>query len=170
MMYGSVQSAARRQEDSMNDSFDRLLNLLETFSGQDDVLIDESQTDLRINLNLKTIALWGATYDQKSKDRENLLLACTSSSGPIADTTITWVVGSAIRSVYVSSDEECRNLLQTVGLAPALAEAIIRHCPGIADGAVWALYNERNGNLVATPVLSAGIGREVAAKISSAQV
>lgn len=154
----------------MNDHFRKLQTLLLSFSGQDDIIADENQPDLRLNLRPETIDLWGATYDQKSNSGDNLLLACSSSRGPIEDTSITWVVGSAIRSVHAGNQEEFRHLMQAVGLTPELAESVLRHCPGIADGAVWALYYERHGHLVATPVLTAGLGLEVAASISSMPV
>jgi len=154
----------------MSDSFQRLLTLLTTFRGQDDVIIDASQQSLRINLLPETIDLWGITYAHIAERGDNLLLACTSSSEPIEETSLTWVVGSAIRSIHVDNSEACELLLQSLGVEPSLAEAIINHCPGIADTAVWALYYERHGHLVATPLLSVGLGREVQASIPSQTV
>lgn len=151
----------------MSESFQRLLTLLTTFRGQDDVIIDPSQPGLRLNLIPETISLWGVTYGQTAERNANLLLACSSSTGPIEETTLTWVVGSAIRSVHVEGKEACQNLLQTLGVKPALTEAIIYHCPGIADDAVWALYYERHGHLVATPVLTTGLGRAVMTTLPS---
>jgi hypothetical protein len=151
----------------MSDSFQQLLTLLTTFRGQDDVIVDPSHPDLRLNLLPETIDLWGNAYAQAAESDGNLLLACTSSTGPIEEASLTWVVGSAIRSIHVDGRDACQLLLQALGLEPALAEAIIRHCPGIADNSVWALYYERHGHLVATPVLSVGLGREVAASIPS---
>lgn len=151
----------------MSDSFQRFLTMLKSAYGQHDILVDEGQTDLRLNLLPETIDLWGATYSQADNTDNNLLLACSSSSGPIEDTTLTWVVGSAIRHVHVSSEDECWQLFHALGLRPNLADAIVRHCPGIANGAIWALYNERHGHLVATPVVSAGLGREAMARFSS---
>lgn len=154
----------------MSNSFERLLTLLISYRGQDDVIIDPSQPGLRLNLIPETISLWEITYAQTGQSGDNLLLACSNSTGPIEETSLTWVVGSAIRAVHVENREACQRLLQTLGLEPAMAESIISHCPGMADEAVWSLYYERHGNLVATPVLSVGLGREVVASLPSLAV
>lgn len=151
----------------MSNSFQRLLFLLKSCQGKNDVIIDDSHPDLRLNLDPETTDLWGASYDQADDTQANLLLATTSSSGPIEEASLTWVVGSAIRHVYVSSQEELLQLLKSLGLEDSLANAVIHHCPGIAGGAIWALYFERHGHLVAAPVLSSGLGREVMASLSA---
>ena len=151
----------------MENSFQQLLSLLKSCQGQENVLVDNSQPDLRLNLDHATIDLWNASYDQADDTQANLLLATTSSSDPIEETSLTWVVGSAIRHVLVSSQEELLQLLKSLGLEASLAEAVIHHCPGIAGEAIWALYYERHGHLVASPVLSSGLGKEVLASLSA---
>jgi hypothetical protein len=159
-------AVAEPTEDRMDNSFQQLLSLLKSYHGQRDVQVDSSHPDLRLKLDPETIDLWGATYDQANDTQANLLLATTSSSDPIEETSLTWVVGSAIRHVLVSDQEKLLQLLKSLGLGVSLAEAVIHHCPGIAGEAIWALYYERHGHLVASPVLSSGLGREVLASLS----
>jgi len=154
----------------MDETYERLHSLLTELHGKADISVDAGHPDLRLNLLPETISLWDATYNQLAKRGDNLLLACTKSSGPIEETSLTWVVGSAIRSLHVDSTDKCQHVLQVVGLEPSLAEAIIKHCPGIANEAIWALYYERHGHLVATPILSAGLGQQVVAGITSLPV
>jgi len=145
----------------MPDFCSQLQSLLRTHYGREDVVIDESHPDFRLNLHPESIELWNLEYEKSPYSEVNLFLACTSSCGPIEDTALTWVVGSAVRHVKVKSRYECAQLLQVLGLNAGLAKAVTHNCPGIAEGVTWALYYERHGNLVATPVLSTGFGKEV---------
>ena len=45
-------------------------------------------------------------------------------------------------------------LLQALGLNSGLINSVLLNCPGIAGKVAWALYLERHGHLVATPVLN----------------
>jgi len=151
----------------MSDSFQRLLELLTTHYGQDDIVIDESQPSLRINLHPDVIEMWNTEYNQTVNTPTNLLIACDNSTGPIERAKLTWIVGSAIRRTQVDSQEDCQILLQSLGLEPELAKSLTRNCPGIASGAVWSVYYERHGNLVASPILAAALGSEVMKSLSS---
>lgn len=151
----------------MSDSFQRLLGLLSSSLGKGDIITTEEQPEFRINLNRETIDLWGITYDQDPFMGGDLLLACSDSEGPIEKTSLTWVVGSAIRRAHVTDPTACELLLQEIGIEPDLAAATMKYCPGIADGVVWALYLERHGHLRATPVLTRGLGREAMAGLTS---
>ena len=44
-------------------------------------------------------------------------------------------------------------LLHALGLNSDLVNSVLLNCPGIAGKVAWALYLERHGRLVATPVL-----------------
>lgn len=44
-------------------------------------------------------------------------------------------------------------LLRALGLSSDLVNSVLLNCPGIAGKVAWALYLERHGHLVATPVL-----------------
>jgi hypothetical protein len=43
--------------------------------------------------------------------------------------------------------------LNALGLNSDLVNSLLLHCPGIAGSVTWALYLERHGHLVATPVI-----------------
>jgi hypothetical protein len=70
------------------------------------------------------------------------------------DTTLTWVVGSAIRGTSIGSATEAQQLLKAMGLSNEVAQIAIEHCPGLGENLVWAFYLERQGGLIATPVSS----------------
>lgn len=154
----------------MPDLSQQLSALLEAYYGQDDIIVDETQPTLRLNLHPNSLELWKAEYDQAQAANDNLLLACDNSGGSIESATLTWVVGSAIRRAQVSSHTECELLFQSLGLRPEMAAAITRNCPGMAMGAVWAIYYERHGNVVASPVLSTAMLGELMKMISSTSV
>jgi hypothetical protein len=64
----------------------------------------------RINLRDENIQLWQETFEQIISPA-NLLLACADNDGDLIDTTLTWVVGSAIRGTTISSATEAKQLL-----------------------------------------------------------
>tara|TARA_B100000902_G_scaffold217292_1_gene206506 strand:- start:120 stop:545 length:426 start_codon:yes stop_codon:yes gene_type:complete len=105
----------------------------------------------RINLRDDNIALWKETFEQNNF-ADNLLLACDKNTGDLSKTKLTWVVGSAIRSVAARTTGEAATLLNQVGVGDDLARAAVEHCPGLAQDLVWAFYLERHGWLIATPV------------------
>ena len=118
-------------------------------SGELHMPLKEGQ--FRIDLKLDNIELWQDTLD-RLEGPCNLLLACEKSDGPLHDTSLTWVVGSAIRSAEVMGRENVEHLLQQLQVPQVLAAAAREHCCGLGDGVIWAFYLERHGWLTASPV------------------
>lgn len=145
----------------MNDPSSGLRSLLSTYQGQEDIQIDASQPDFRLNLMATNIELWGKTYNQISHSGDNLVIACNNSTGPVEAASLTWVVGSAIRSLQVANSDQFTKLLTCLGIKSELISTILHSCPGISGEVIWALYLERHGYLVATPILTAGLGLRV---------
>ena len=107
----------------------------------------------RINLRDENIQLWQETFEQIASSA-NLLLACADNAGDLVDTTLTWVVGSAIRGTTIESSTEAKQLLHAMGSSNEVAQIAIETCPGVGENLVWAFYLERQGGLIATPVAS----------------
>lgn len=137
----------------MTDPLSQLNALIGSHQGQDEVIPDASQPGFRISLNPQNLELWRLEHRQIAGKETNLLLACLSSTGPLEDTSLGWVVGAAIRPASVRSQDDCRVLLHALGLKSGLVNSVLLNCPGIAGKVAWALYFERHGHLVATPVL-----------------
>jgi hypothetical protein len=137
----------------MKDPLSQLNALIDSHQGQDEVIPDATQPEFRISLNPHNLELWRLEHRQIAGKETNLLLACLSSTGPIEDTSLGWVVGAAIRSASVKNQDDCKVLLHALGLNSDLVNSVLLNCPGIAGKVAWALYLERNGRLVATPVL-----------------
>ena len=106
-----------------------------------------------INLRDENIQLWQETFEQIAS-HANLLLACADNAGDLIDTTLTWVVGSAIRGTTIDSATEAQHLLESMGSPPQVVQIAIEKCPGLGENLVWAFYLERQGGLIATPVAS----------------
>jgi hypothetical protein len=138
---------------AMSDPLSQLNALISSHQGQDAVTPDASQPGFRISVNPHNLELWRLEYRKIAGKGGNLLLACLSSTGPLEDTSLGWVVGAAIRPASVNSQEDCKVLLQALGLSSDLIKSVLLNCPGIAGKVAWALYLERHGHLVATPVL-----------------
>lgn len=107
---------------------------------------------LRINVKPDDRTLWQDTLLTIAAPG-NVLLACESSSCALEATRLTWVVGAAIRDTSIDQAGTIVPLLQSLGVAPNLAEAVPKHCPGLAEEMTWAFYLERHGWLTACPVL-----------------
>ena len=137
----------------MSDPLSQLNALLDSNQGQDEVIPDANQPGFRISLNPHNLELWRLEHRQIASKEANLLLACLSSTGPLEDTRLGWVVGAAIRPASVKNQDDCKVLLHALGLNPDLVNSVLLNCPGIAGKIAWALYLERHGHLVATPVL-----------------
>lgn len=118
-------------------------------SGELCVPLEEGQ--FRIDLKPDNIELWQDTLDRQQSPC-TLLLACEKGDGPLRDTSLTWVVGSAIRAVEVRGQAKVEHLLQELKVPQALAAAAREHCFGLGDGVIWAFYLERHGWLTASPV------------------
>lgn len=139
----------------MSNSQLRLKHLLTTFRDQDNVQLDPNQPRLTLNLNLQNLALWHSQAISIAEKDTNLLLACNSSTGRLEDTTLTWVVGAAIRPASTVNRSSCGHLLISLGLEADLVESILTHCPGIGEDIIWALYYNRNKKLCVSPVINA---------------
>jgi len=138
---------------AMSDPLSQLNALINSHQGQDEVTPDASQPGFRISLNPHNLELWRLEHKQIAGKGANLLLACLSSTGALEDTSLGWVVGAAIRPASVNSQDDCKMLLRALGLSSDLVNSVLLNCPGIAGKVAWALYLERHGHLVATPVL-----------------
>ena len=106
----------------------------------------------RIDLKPDDLKLWADTLSSREENC-NLLLACAHSEGPLTETQITWVVGSAIRSLKIQAAEEIVPLLKGLGINESLASNLPKLCPGLGSEQTWAFYLDRNGALCASPVL-----------------
>jgi hypothetical protein len=138
----------------MSEPLSQLNTLIKSHQGEDEVIPDASQPGFRISLNPQNLELWRMEHKQIAGKEENLLLACQSSTGPLEDTSLGWIVGAAIRPATVKNEDDCRLLLHALGLGPSLISSVLLNCPGIAGKVAWALYLERHGHLVATPILN----------------
>jgi hypothetical protein len=137
----------------MRDPLGQLHALIGSHQGQDDLIPDASQPGFRITLTSHNLELWKSEYRRIAGKETNLLLACLSSTGPLEDTSLSWVVGAAIRPATVKNEDDCRVLLHALGLNSDVVNSLLLNCPGIAGSVTWALYLERHGHLVATPVI-----------------
>ena len=106
----------------------------------------------RIDLKPDDLKLWADTLSSREENC-NLLLACAHSEGPLTETQITWVVGSAIRSLKIQAAEEIVPLLRGLGIDESLASNLPKLCPGLGSEQTWAFYLDRKGTLCASPVL-----------------
>ena len=106
----------------------------------------------RIDLKPDDLKLWADTLSSREENC-NLLLACAHSEGPLTETQITWVVGSAIRSLKIQAAEEIVPLLRGLGIDESLASNLPKLCPGLGSKQAWAFYLDRKGTLCASPVL-----------------
>ena len=106
----------------------------------------------RIDLKPDDLKLWADTLSSREENC-NLLLACAHSEGPLTETQITWVVGSAIRSLKIQAAEEIVPLLRGLGIDESLACNLPILCPGLGSEQTWAFYLDRKGTLCASPVL-----------------
>ena len=82
----------------------------------------------------------------------NLLVACEDGDGELKQTRLTWVVGSSIRTTFVSGKKEAKALLEAIGVVAQLASLACDRCYGLGESTVWAFYLDRNKTLCATPL------------------
>ena len=107
---------------------------------------------LRINLEADDLKLWRDTLIGL-KEPGNVLLACESNSDALESTSLTWVVGAAIRSASIDSSQGIVPLLSELGVSLDLAQTLPDHCPGLGADITWAFYLERHGWLTASPIV-----------------
>lgn len=134
-------------------SEDRLNELLQNSAGIAEWSTDVQSNLFRIDLKPDNLRLWRETLDGISIPC-NLLLACESSAGQLNETSLTWVVGSAIRSTQLNGPTQIRDLLLAMGIKEDLAALVTETCPGLGELIPWAFYLDRHGCLTAAPVLT----------------
>lgn len=106
---------------------------------------------LRIDLRSDDITLWRSHFLTRSNEA-NLLLACEDGDGELMQTRLTWVVGSAIRTAFVSGKKEAKTLLEAIGVEAELASLACDRCYGLGATTIWAFYLDRKDELSATPL------------------
>jgi hypothetical protein len=106
---------------------------------------------LRIDLRSDDITLWRSHFLTHSSEA-NLLVACEDGGGELKQTRLTWVVGSAIRTAFVSGKKEAKTLLEAIGVVAELASLACDHCYGLGASTIWAFYLDRKDELSATPL------------------
>ena len=128
-------------------------DLINQAGEEQEIQYGTSEARLRIDLRIEDIGLW-KSHHNKNPDNNNILLACESNSGELSETTLTWVVGAAIRSALVEGTAQAKDLLKNLGVSEELVDLASEHCPGLGGNAIWAFHLERHGWLTATPVES----------------
>ena len=106
---------------------------------------------LRIDLRSDDITLWRSHFLTHSSEA-NLLFACEDGGGELKQTRLTWVVGSAIRTAFVSGKKEAKTLLEAIGVVAELASLACDRCYGLGASTIWAFYLDRKDELSATPL------------------
>ena len=116
-----------------------------------EIIYNINSRKFRIDLKPEDLRLWSETLDSRPKPC-NLLLACEHSDRELNDTSLTWVVGSAIRSFNIQASHDVAPLLTSLGIASELSETLPDLCLGLGSELVWAFYLDRKGDLTASPV------------------
>ncbi|MDA0717911.1 MAG: hypothetical protein O2839_06815 [Cyanobacteria bacterium] len=128
-------------------------SLIEQAGKNQELQYGTNKDRLRIDLRIDDIELWQA-HHASHPGNPNLLLACEKSTGEIANTNLTWVVGAAIRSELVANAAQAMEILKKLGVSEQLIKLASKHCPGLGITTIWAFHLERHGWLTATPVKS----------------
>jgi hypothetical protein len=131
-------------------SIEQLINSADQNS---EVIHTIGELQFRIDLKPDDLRLWSETL-QTRNEHCNLLLACEHGDGSLDETSLTWVVGSAIRSFSIQSAGEVTPLLIRLGVKESLSKKLPDLCPGLGLDITWAFYLDRNGTLSASPVPS----------------
>jgi len=131
---------------------EKLDNILKGLNKNPEVKIESKGNVLRIDIKPNNLLLWSQTL-LNSSNSCNLFLACDSDTVDLDKTTLTWIVGSAVREITVKSSKEVINLLTKLGIHPKLAKLGEENCPGLGEDIAWAFYLDRNGWLTASPIL-----------------
>ncbi len=116
-----------------------------------DLIFKSKSGPLKIDLKPEHISLWIPTL-KKQVEPCNLLIACERNNCDFSATKLTWVVGAAIRPVFVDNPDETFGILRSLGIKEELIKLALKHCPGLGDDVPWALYLERHGYLTASPI------------------
>jgi cysteine sulfinate desulfinase/cysteine desulfurase-like protein len=116
-----------------------------------EIIVRSGDNNLRIDVRSDDISLWRSHFLNHSSE-DNLLIACEDRDGELMHTRLTWVVGSSIRSAFVSGKEEAQELLEAIGVVSDLARLACNSCYGLGESTIWAIYFDRNKTLSATPL------------------
>ena len=127
--------------------------LIESADQNREIIHTIEKLRFRIDLKPDDLRLWSETLESRN-ERCNLLLACEHGDGDLEQTSLTWVVGSAIRSFRIRSADEVIPLLTSLGIEEALTKKLPELCPGLGSEMTWAFYLDRNGTLSASPALT----------------
>ncbi len=134
-----------------NSSYIR--SLLDLSKGAHEFQAIKGDELIKIDLKPENLMLWNETCKQFNSSH-NLLLSCESSTCDLESTSLTWVVGSAIRPVNLNSQLEAINLLLKLGATEIQSEIIQDVCSGLGLDMGWAFFLDRHELLTASPLLN----------------
>ena len=147
------------------DGVGELKSLLQNHLGER-IEFPEIETGFQISMESSVLeAIDGVINEEFLTDDHNLLISCDSSRGSLQSTAVSYIVGAALRGTHVEGSTELEALLEAMGIDRARATAAARHCHGLSRGAIWALYLDRHGWLIAAPILSMGLGKTLMEEI-----
>ena len=138
----------------MNMTFqmhEQIIHLIKQAGEGAEIIYNSGAMRLRINLRSDDISLWRSHF-LTNPSEASLLVACEDGDGELKQTHLTWVVGSSIRTTFVSGKKEAKALLEAIGVVPQLASLACDRCYGLGESTVWAFYLDRNETLSATPL------------------
>lgn len=138
----------------MNMTFqqpEQIIHLIKQAGEGAEIIYNSGAMRLRIDLRSGDISLWRSHF-LTDPSEANLLVACEDGDGELKQTRLTWVVGSSIRTAFVSGKKEAKALLEAIGVVAQLASLACDRCYGLGESTVWAFYLDRNETLSATPL------------------
>jgi hypothetical protein len=133
-------------------ALDQIAAMLQSCGSNQEIKISRGAAILRINLRLDDLNLWGESAEVLSS--ANIILACDNDTAEIEESSLTWVVGAAIRGINLDIPDQAIALLIKLGIEENIAAEIINVCPGLCKDVKWAFYRERHGWLCASPALN----------------
>lgn len=133
-------------------ALDQIAAMLQSCGSNQEIKISRGAAILRINLRLDDLNLWGESAEVLPS--ANIILACDNDTAEIEESSLTWVVGAAIRGINLDIPDQAIALLIKLGIEENIATEIINVCPGLCKDVKWAFYRERHGWLCASPALN----------------
>jgi hypothetical protein len=133
-------------------ALDQIAAMLQSCGSNQEIKISRGAAILRINLRLDDLNLWGESAEVLPL--ANIILACDNDAAEIEGSSLTWVVGAAIRGINLDIPDQAIALLIKLGIEENIAAEIINVCPGLCKDVKWAFYRERHGWLCASPALN----------------
>lgn len=130
---------------------EQIIHLIKQAGEGAEIIYNSGAMRLRIDLRSDDISLWRSHF-LTDPSEANLLVACEDGDGELKQTRLTWVVGSSIRTTFVSGKKEAKALLEAIGVVAQLASLACDRCYGLGESTVWAFYLDRNKTLSATPL------------------